>query len=142
MIDDMKIEIATGDYIKDKDKAVKVIGYSVEDVNGNQSTLEYIVPNIIINDEILECCGFVKNDDKYQSLYSDSNLRYTILVSKSQQSYRCDIYNNKSHKPINTKNDIMVLSVLQDFIRQNTQGGELDIDFPKLTEEVAKINQK
>ena len=56
----MKIEIATGDYIKDKDKAVKVIGYSVKDVNGNQATLEYIEPNIIINNEILECCGFVK----------------------------------------------------------------------------------
>ena len=142
MIDDMKIEIATGDYIKDKDKAVKVIGYSVEDVNGNQSTLEYIVPNIIINDEVLECCGFVKNGEKYQINYSDSNLSYIILVSKSQQSYRCDIYNNKSHKQINTKNDIMVLSILQDFIRQNTQGGELDIDFPRLTKEVAKIKPK
>lgn len=135
----MTIEIATGDYIKDNDKAVKVIGYSVEDANENKYTLDYIEPNIIINDEILECCGFVKNDDMYQSHYFDSNLSYTILVSKSQQSYRCDIYNNKSHKPINTKNDIMVLSVLQDFIRQSTQGGELDINFPRLTEEVAKI---
>lgn len=140
MIDDMKIEIATGDYIKDNDKAVKVIGYSVEDANENKYTLDYIEPNITIRDEILESCGFVKNNGKYKFQYSNGNSSYMILVSKSQQSYRCDIYNSANLQPVTAKDDIAVLSVLQDFIRQSTQGGELNVDLQMLSKEVAKKN--
>ena len=139
MIRIMAIEIATGDYIKDNDKAVKVIGYSVKDANKNEYTLDYIEPNIIIRDEILECCGFVKNNDKYKFQYSDANTSYMICVSKQQKSYSCDIYNSANLQPV-TKDDITVLSVLQDFIRQSTQGGELDVDFQRLSKEVSKKN--
>lgn len=139
MIDDMKIEIATGDYIKDNDKAVKVIGYSVEDANENKYTLDYIEPNIVINDEILECCGFVKDSGKYNFQYSNGDLSYRILVSKSHQSYSCEIYGTTNLKSIGTK-DIAVLSELQDFIRQSTQGGELNVDWQRLSKEVAKKN--
>ena len=134
------IEIATGDYIKDNDKAVKVIGYSVEDANENKYTLDYIQPNIIIRDKILECCGFVKNNDKYEFQYSNGNSSYKILVSKSQLSYRCDIYSSANLQPVTTKDNITVLSVLQDFIRQSTQGGELKVDLQRLSKEVAKKN--
>lgn len=140
MIDDMAIEIATGDYIKDNNKAVKVIGYSVEDANENKYTLDYIEPNIIIRDEILECCGFIKNNDKYKFKYSNGNVNYDILVSKSQQSYRCDIYNTMNLQQVITKDGIIVLSVLQDFIRQSTQGGELNVDLQRLSKEVSKRN--
>lgn len=136
----MKIEIATGDYIKDNDKAVKVIGYSVKDANKNEYTLDYIEPNIIIRDEILECCGFVKDNDKYKFQYSNGSSSYMILVSKSQQSYRCDIYNTMNLQQVITKDDIIVLSVLQDFIRQSTQGVELKVDLQRLSKEVSKKN--
>ena len=136
----MAIEIDTGDYIKDNDKAVKVIGYSVKDANKNEYTLYYIEPNIIIRDEILECCGFVKKDNKYQFQYSNGHSNYMICVSKSQQSYRCEIRNTKNLQQVIAKDDIIVLSVLQDFIRQNTQGGELNVDLQRLSKEVSKRN--
>ena len=136
----MAIEIETGDYIKDNDKAVKVIGYSVKDANKNEYTLDYIEPNIIIRDEILECCGFVKDNDKYKFQYSNGSSSYMILVSKSQQSYRCDIYNTMNLQQVITKDDIIVLSVLQDFIRQSTQGVELKVDLQRLSKEVSKKN--
>lgn len=99
-------------------------------------TLEYleepvIVENIIINKDILEACGFKYDDAKYVAKLQNERESCVITADILPGNHIYTIYASLEYGNIRLEKQIVVLSELQDWVRQIT-GFELDINESKL----------
>ena len=125
-------------------KKVQNVGHCgiVKDVqSGTDSEEKLISCHIIITKEILEACGF-KHDSGYfyklNLIDSQSGRDYTIIANLEPLVKEYSIIEwTCIHDTIREKKQIIILSELQDWIRNKT-GLELDIDEHRLVEIVNK----
>ena len=92
-------------------------------------TSKLIGCNIVINEDILcYCCGFQKTDSQYiiTHLHNDTS-HFVIRYETTPIKGRCHIDICGQTHTITSEHRIIVLSVLQDFVRNHT-GCELNIN--------------
>ncbi|MBP3551473.1 MAG: hypothetical protein J6J57_07500 [Alistipes sp.] len=122
-----------GDYIKYQSNRVLKITDAVNmqaiDVNGN--TVLYsngCCPNIGLDDEVLQICGFTQEGSIWKHNIGDSTIiRYNDGVCKLRNPYKGP-----------QDKDLCVLSILQDFVRDYT-GKELPINHQTLAEYIRNL---
>ena len=126
-------------------KVVKIqnSNYDIVDEFGNIETNVILnQPNIIISEEILQACGFVKCEEEaytYILKINDKSLIGVIKYSNEPLRQICEIVFTLRGTMTNiVSKNIIVLSELQDFIRINI-GRELNIDIRELSKIIPQI---
>lgn len=124
-----------GDYIKigGRLKCIKILCGTVIDIQDHCTASEAFVScHIPITSDILEACGFVKNDDKYiATLNKEDGIECIIEANLRPLQCEYKLFTIVDGNKIIAQNQIVILSVLQDWVRINT-GCELVIDEQKL----------
>lgn len=128
------------DYIQigGKLKQIKTLAGTVIDIATQRCTKEKISScHILITPKILEACGFKKEDDEYvTNLNAENGETYMVIGKLKSFAHEYTLYATILLEPVE-KRQIMILSVLQDWIRLHT-GLELNIDEKKLMDVVNK----
>lgn len=120
-----------GNFINDNNEVVKIIGIHSKNHQINtdkHGLIRPCSPNITLNKEVLSSCGFTLNPSSglYEIKLKNGNIVSCTVGQSgviSNLTICCPFY--KHH------DDIGVLSILQDIIRDKT-GEELPIDIPAL----------
>lgn len=125
-----------GDYIKIRGRLCKVVNCNVNpplvyDFNKRKAyNCELIECNIVLNNDVLcSYCDFTKYSGDpclYASIDND-DYHYLIKYDTTRLTGLCYIISSNGNKCIASEQRIIVLSVLQDFVRNNT-GCELRIN--------------
>ena len=128
-----------GDYIKIRGHLCKIVDINntppiVFDYNVQKETTNELVGcNIVINKDVLcNCCGFHKTDSQYivTDIHNNSS-HFVIRYETTPIKGRCYIDITGQMHTIISEHRIIVLSVLQDFVRNHT-GCELNINTERL----------
>lgn len=116
-----------GDYVKIQGHLCKIVDSNhtppvILDCQDQQNkTKELIECNITINDNLLcDCCGFCKIGRYVVSHLHNGNSHFLIAYDRTELTGLCYIVNLSRMRLIRSDSRIIVLSILQDFVRKNT----------------------
>ena len=130
------MDYQNGDYIKYQcDRVLKIVdSKKMQAVDIDGKPVDYsdaCYPNILLDDKVLECCGFTRIDNVME--LKINNLRFLFNCN----TFKCEVYDYSSFTPIRECN-LMVLSCLQDFVR-NITGQELPVNHKTLAEIIREM---
>lgn len=138
------IRMENGDYVKMQGHLCKIMDINntppvILDCHDQQNkTKELIGCNITINDNLLcGCCGFCKIGKYCIAYLRNGNSHFLIAYDRTDLTGLCYIVNFRGMELIRSDSRIIVLSVLQDFVRENTNC-ELNINESRLITHLRK----